>query len=132
MNKEIVPGHVKAYTLPEALIGAIATWFFTQSLIAVVGVELMILGGFLGNQTTHLKQHHTSEWHVPPPTWIERMMILRPRFFKFVGMLYFVVGIAAFCLGAAERQFGAGYFEGHRAGFKDGWNMSENPPKLND
>ena len=67
----IIPGHFKAYTFWLVLCLAITAYLKTGHLNSVIGTSLIIIGGFLGDQATHLAQVDHS---AAPPTFIERQM----------------------------------------------------------
>ena len=87
---EYIPGHIRAYTLWLMIVLSAVAYFRTDSLSAPLGVFLMILGGFLGDQATHLAQADHSGM---PPTWIERQQQSHRWLFVIGG-----IGLAVFGL----------------------------------
>ncbi len=88
MLKEI-PGHVRGFTWILALIGGISAWAFTGNFFTLLGVELIIVGSYLGDQATHLARHHDET----PPTWVEKKQQNNKLFFQFLGLVLIVLGI---------------------------------------
>lgn len=85
-----VPGHFRAYTFWLALVLAFIAWLTTGNAKASVGVVTMIIGVFLGDQTTHLAQ---ADHSAPPPTWIERQMQRHKGLFIGFGSGLAVAGV---------------------------------------
>jgi hypothetical protein len=85
-----IPGQVRAYTWAEALVAGGAAYIATKELLAVVGMVIFVLGGYLGNQATHLEQE---EHKASALTWIERQQQNYTHAFQFLGLLLAVLGV---------------------------------------
>ncbi|HTE48905.1 MAG TPA: hypothetical protein VK675_03305 [Candidatus Paceibacterota bacterium] len=89
MKQEVIPGHVRAYTWVLALVAIITAVAVTRNWHAPVGMLILIIGEFLGNQATHLAQHHDEL----PPTWIEVQQQRHKVIFQILGLCIVIVGI---------------------------------------
>lgn len=90
MFKEI-PGHMRVCTIPLAIVLMIVAGAATGSLLAVLGILVMVLGGFVTNQTVHLHQPAHAD---PAPTWIERGMQKNPTWYLLGGIMLAATGLA--------------------------------------
>jgi hypothetical protein len=113
-EKKWIPGHVKAYTWFEALLAGLTAWFMTNNVFVVIAVELVVVGHFVGNHTTHLKRHHDEG-----QTWTEKKMLRYPRIFRGLGATLFVLGFVIIFL-VGNIQYKEGFEAGRRAGYQDG------------
>jgi hypothetical protein len=88
--KNLIPGHVRAFTWMLALTVGVVTLAVTGKLSATVGMLLVVTGAFLGDQATHLAQEDHAG---TPPTWLERQQ-QRHRA-VFVGLGLVLAGLGA-------------------------------------
>ena len=86
----IIPGHFRAYTSWLLFISAVFAYLQTSRLSSVVGISLIIIGGFLGDQATHLAQ---ADHSALPPTYLEQSMQKHRWLFIVVGTIIAVFGI---------------------------------------
>ncbi len=85
-----IPGHVRAHTWLEALIAGAAAYVATKRLVAAIGMIIVVIGAYLGNQATHLDQENHSGMAI---TWIERQQQNHKNAFQFIGLLLVAIGI---------------------------------------
>jgi hypothetical protein len=88
--KNIIPGHVRAFTWLLALVTAVVAYFISDDWYAVLGILLVVKGAFLGDQATHLAQEDHSAL---PPTWIERMQQKHRLVFVILGLILAGLGV---------------------------------------
>ncbi len=86
----MIPGHVRAHTLWVCILLMTVVGFTTHSILAVVGVALLVLGMFLGDQATHLNQENHQGIQ---PTWIENQQQKHRWLFVLLGSLLAVIGL---------------------------------------
>jgi hypothetical protein len=90
MSQRIIPGHIRAYTFWWALIVALMAGWLTRSWLSGLGGLVLGLGGFLGDQATHLAQMDHSG---PPPTWLERQQQNHRVLFVVAGYILTAAGV---------------------------------------
>ncbi len=88
--QSIVPGHVRGYTWVLALFVCGTAGIVTGRSLPVLGLAILVLGAFLGDQATHLAQMDHSAL---PPTWLERQMQDHRTFFQVFGLCLAVLGV---------------------------------------
>jgi hypothetical protein len=89
MGNQMIPGHARAYTWSLLIAGLVAANLSRLSEPASIGIVLVVSGAFLGDQATHLNQHHDDV----PPTWTERLLQKKPLLFQAIGVASFGLGI---------------------------------------
>jgi hypothetical protein len=90
MLHKIIPGHVRAYSLWICLLLSGIAYAVTHSAFSTLGVALVVLGIFLGDQATHLAQENHQGVQ---PTWIEGQMQKHRWVFVFLGTFVAVIGL---------------------------------------
>ena len=84
----MIPGHFRAYTF--WLLLALSIVAYMDNWQKVLGVALILIGGFLGDQATHLAQADHSG---PPATPIEGFMQKNRWFSVIFGTAVAIIGI---------------------------------------
>lgn len=84
-----IPGHVRAFTWMLATVAGVVSWMITGSWNTPLGMIVVVIGEFLGNQATHLAQHHAEQ----PPTWLEIQQQRHNRLFQVLGLSIVALGI---------------------------------------
>jgi hypothetical protein len=90
MKNHLIPGHFRAFTFWACLILGFITYWTTNSPVSVLGIELLLLGLFLGDQATHLSQEDHSAL---PPTKIEKLMQNYKFPFVIIGLILSSIGL---------------------------------------
>jgi len=90
MKTQIIPGHVRVYTLPWAVVLAVVAGLYTRSWLSVVGIGVFALGAFLGDQAVHLYQMEHSDF---PPTWLEQQQQNHRWLFQALGLVVSGIGL---------------------------------------
>jgi hypothetical protein len=85
-----IPGHFRAYTLWLLLLVAGGSLVLTRDWAICFAFTLIILGGFLGDQATHLGQAAHS---APPPTVLEQMLQTQRWLWTVTGFFMAFVGL---------------------------------------
>lgn len=67
----MIPGHFRAYTFWLMILMCIAAYTKTQRLLPSLGLAMITIFGFIGDQALHLRQKDHS---AAPPTAIERWL----------------------------------------------------------
>jgi hypothetical protein len=109
-----IPGHVRAHTWIPMLAGGWMAWHMTHNLFVIACVEMIVVGMFLGDHVTHLRQHHENDTSAPPTT-LERTMLRYPGFYRWFGVSLFTLGLLLLLI-LSNVQYLSGYREGYRYG----------------
>ena len=91
--KNIIPGHVAAFTWMLALVVTGTVLWAGGDWVKVIGGLLLVKGAYLGDQATHLNQEAHSD---PAPTWIEQMQQRHRILFVLIGLI--LAGVGAFLM----------------------------------
>lgn len=90
-----IPGHFRAFSGWFLLLVSLVSYFLTGKPRVFVGLVLIFIGAFLGDQATHL---HQADHSALPPTALERWLQRYRLLAIGLGCVLAVVGcVIAFC-----------------------------------